>query len=277
MLLAVALAVAALRPTAHGLHGAAALRPHPPLAMCAPPSEPRKASISAPALLSQPTISISVGVVLLLALVTNRLLTEELLNSQSRTDLIAVVASIVLALNGLSSLDITPREADTVPLTGARIEWALPALPAAARAEVEWTASALCACTPCTSVALWRAGRTLCLRGVLAAKLAPFASGGDAAAGLEQAVQPGPLLSKSAGRASGAPEYLPALQLLPGRTEFSYLPEETQAVLILPLGGEEQGALVLGADRARAFGKDDVTWARALAKRLGRTLAAAED
>ena len=54
------------------LHGAAALRPHPPLAMCAPPSEPRKASISAPALLSQPTISISVGVVLLLALVTNR-------------------------------------------------------------------------------------------------------------------------------------------------------------------------------------------------------------
>lgn len=47
----------------------------------------------------------------------------------------------------------------------------------------------------------------------------------------------------------------------------------TQALLMLPLPGLE-GALVLGADRARAFKGDEVSWARTLALRLSQALAA---
>jgi hypothetical protein len=54
------------------------------------------------------------------------------------------------------------------------------------------------------------------------------------------AVSAGPLLSKCVGKKSGAPEYLPSLQLLPGRMEFTYLPEATQSVLILPLAAGDR-------------------------------------
>ena len=54
-----------------------------------------------------------------------------------------------------------------------------------------------------------------------------------------------------------AAQYLRALQILPGRIEFSYLPEETQALLILPTAAAPR-AVIVGADRQRAFGEDAV-------------------
>ena len=118
---------------------------------------------------------------------------------------------------------------------------------------------------------------------------------------------------------SGTPEYLPSLQILPGRFEFTYLPTATQAatnpnpnpnphphpspnpspspspnpnpnpnpnpspspnpnpnlptatqaVLLVPLPGVTGGAIILGADQARAFKEDDVAWARTVASGLG--------
>ena len=37
----------------------------------------------------------------------------------------------------------------------------------------------------------------------------------------------------------GAPEYLPSLQILPGRFEFAYMPAATQALLMVPLSEED--------------------------------------
>ena len=82
---------------------------------------------------------------------TNRLFTEDLLNSQSRADLIATVGATVLLLEALTRLDITPREADSVPLDGGEVAWVDPALPAAQRRELDWAADALTSCTPARS------------------------------------------------------------------------------------------------------------------------------
>ena len=75
----------------------------------------------------------------------------------------------------------------------------------------------------CTAMALWRDGSTLMLRGTVS----PAAAASPAAA-----VLAGPLLTKAVARKNGAPDYLPALQLLPGRVEFSYMPENSQGILM---------------------------------------------
>lgn len=135
-----------------------------------------------------------------LALVTNRLFTEDLLNSQSRADLIATVAPIVIILDALTAIDITPKEADAFPLVGTSVAWKEPALAPDTAAELEWAADALSAGTPCTSLALWCGGRTLLLRGLIA-----NAAAAEGEQGYERVVQPGPLLLKCAARSLQPP------------------------------------------------------------------------
>lgn len=224
-------------------------------------SPPQQQQPSAGALILSPEVSIGVGLALLLILVFNRLFTEELLNSQSRADLIATIGPTVLVLEGLTRLDITPREAEPVPLDGRDVAWVASGLAPALQRQLEWSVEAAMTALPTSSLAVWYGGETVALRGKLAEGVA--AGGAEAYA---RAVVPGPLLRKASESKSGAPDYLPSLQVLPGRVEFSYLPAATQAVLLVPLPG--QGALILGADRQRAFREDDVAWARQLAAGL---------
>ena len=236
-------------------------RPPPPRCQ-QPPPPPQQQQPSAGALILTPEVSIGVGMALLLILVFNRLFTDELLNSQSRADLIATIGPTVLVLEGLTRLDITPREAEPVPLDGREVAWVAPDLAPALQRQLEWTVEAAMTALPTSSLAVWYGGETVALRGKLADGVA--AGGAEAYA---RAVVPGPLLRKASESKSGAPDYLPSLQVLPGRFEFSYLPVATQAVLLVPLP-KQQGALILGADRNRAFREDDVAWARQLAAGL---------
>mmetsp|Transcript_29767 Transcript_29767/g.69352 ORF Transcript_29767/g.69352 Transcript_29767/m.69352 type:complete len:199 (-) Transcript_29767:1279-1875(-) len=81
--------------------------------------------------------------------------------------------------------------------------------------------------------------------------------------------------------------YLPTLQALPGRSEFaSYLPSNTQAVLLLPLLSsnnnndddntsneqQPQWVLALGANQARSFTPRDIAWCQAVTQRVGEQL-----
>ena len=95
---------------------------------------------------------------------------------------------------------------------------------------------------------------------------------GHAAPQRDRAIAAGPLLTKAAARLNGAPDYLPAVQLLPGRVEFGYLPENAQGVLMLPLVGQTRGALLLASDQQRGFGPDDVEFARAVAVRVAEAI-----
>ena len=76
----------------------------PAIARCPPPLLAASPPPRSPLL--NPEVSLGVGVAILLLLVTNRLFTEDLLNSQSRADLIATAAGVVICLGALSNLDI---------------------------------------------------------------------------------------------------------------------------------------------------------------------------
>ena len=232
----------------------------PEFVMRAPEAPPSR-QLELPLLLrAEPALAI--GSALLLLLVANRLVTSELLNSQSRADLIATIAPVLIILKALTDLDITPKVEEAVPPMGTPGEWVEASLPAGARAEVEWAAETLLGIDSCCAVALWRDERTLMLRGTLGRSVTP---GSDA-------ISAGPLLTKAAARVNGAPDYLPALQLLPGRVEFNYFPDNAQGLLMLPLVGATRGALLMACDRKRGFGPDDVEWARAVAARVAERL-----
>ncbi len=62
------------------------------------------------------------------------------------------------------------------------------------------------------------------------------------------------------------PIYLVKLELYPGRVEFDYLPENTQGVIVQPLG--EKGVMVLGANIPRSYTKQDENWVTAIADKL---------
>ncbi|KAL1529199.1 hypothetical protein AB1Y20_000157 [Prymnesium parvum] len=233
-----------------------------PLLRAKPPPPPSGPPLP---LLLQPEASLAMGLCLLLALVGNRLLTEDLLNSQSRADLLAAVAPVLLTLKGLTDLEIQEREAEAVELDGEEHSWMAGELSAQAARELAWGAETLLATVRCRSVAVWWDGRTVLLRGLL-----PLSTRQNP----DDAVVPGPLVSKCMEKTSGAPEYLPSLQLLPGRVEFSYLPQATQSVLVLPMTtqGAARGVFVLGSDTQRAFKQDEVAWARAVSSRVGSVL-----
>jgi Cofactor assembly of complex C subunit B, CCB2/CCB4 len=75
--------------------------------------------------------------------------------------------------------------------------------------------------------------------------------------------------------------YLPTLQALPGKTEFtnSLLPPNAQAALLLPVAlvpaaNEEpyrQAVLLLGSNQARSFTPRDIAWCQTVIARLETT------
>ncbi len=65
--------------------------------------------------------------------------------------------------------------------------------------------------------------------------------------------------------------------LYPGRFEFSYLPSNTQGLIIQPIGGSEKstqkGVMILGANMPRGYTKQDENWITAIADKLSYSLA----
>lgn len=61
------------------------------------------------------------------------------------------------------------------------------------------------------------------------------------------------------------------MQTLPGKVEFDYLPENCQAVLMLPVL-EGSGVVVVGTNRARAFTPKDIAWMKGLCDRAALSL-----
>lgn len=77
-----------------------------------------------------------------------------------------------------------------------------------------------------------------------------------------------PILDRFRGGGSSKESYLPTLQALPGRVEFTYLPPNTQEALILPMSSSS--VLVLGSDTAKSCAPRDVAWAQVIASRVGQ-------
>ncbi|KAJ9527668.1 hypothetical protein QJQ45_025944 [Haematococcus lacustris] len=75
-------------------------------------------------------------------------------SSQSRADVLAIIMSAVLLLTGLQWLSLKPKVVPSVTLEGEEVNWVdrEVRLPAAAVEELQWTWSALRACTRCKSL-----------------------------------------------------------------------------------------------------------------------------
>ena len=198
-----------------------------------------------------PLVVGSLGGVMLL---TNRLLTSQLTDSQARSDALGVVLSAVLILTGLLWQQVQPKQPDAVDLIGEQGFELLPDLPEEVKTELAWASHLLLTNTVTGSLVIWYQGKVLLRRGILAAN--------------SSEVKPGAILQRVLEKQK--PVYLVNLKLYPGKIEFDYLPENSQGLICQPISN--QGALILAANAPRSYTKQDENWIEGIADKLADTL-----
>ncbi|KAG5177644.1 hypothetical protein JKP88DRAFT_331832 [Tribonema minus] len=201
--------------------------------------------------------SLAAGLLGLAAILINRLaLTPYLYDSQARTDILALIASGGLIMNGVYLLDLDIKVADSVTLVGTFEQELDPTLSAEQAAQLRWLCESLILAKPATaSVLVHVDGRTRARYGVMGGGATTVDAGA-------------PIMAKALREAARSDKevYLPVLQNLPGKIEFTYLPANCQGVVIQGvLGG--RGAVVVGASQARAYTPRDIAWMKAASER----------
>jgi len=237
--------------------------------------------------------SLLLGSVGLIALLLNRLVSfpEEAVYeaSRSRVDLLGVFAAGSVLLNGITKLDVESVQAEQVALEGLLerdVIWTNEGGEDLSKPTVEWALRSFVKCSPARTAVLLsnnpdspdRGWVPLAMTGVLPSELE-----------LRSSIPPGqttPILDRMlrddgdikggtvggalGGDQRGGPKesYLPTLQALPGKVEFTYLPPNAQEALLLPVRRDDEAircAVVLGGDTAKSFAPRDVTWCREVA------------
>ena len=199
-----------------------------------------------------------VGGLASILLLTNRVLTPQLTESQARSDALGVILSAVLILTGLLWQQVQPRSPDAVDLIGEQGFELLPGLPDEVKTELAWASHLLLTNTVTRSLVVVYQGKVLLRRGVL---------------GVNPEVKPGAILKRVLEKQK--PVYLVDLKIYPGRIEFDYLPENTQGVICQPIGN--QGVFILGANAPRSYTKQDENWIEGIADKLANTLSRFSD
>ncbi|CAM9304957.1 unnamed protein product [Choristocarpus tenellus] len=160
-------------------------------------------------------------------------------------------------MSGVYALDLNVKEAEKVTLVGTFIQEYNPVLPPKAIKDLKWMAESLLTASAATSVLVYRGGETLCRVGVM---------------GPKPVIKSAPILEKSMREGfDGRELYLPALQVLPGKIEFDYLPENCQAVVMQPVI-DGTGVVVIGTNQARAFTPKDIAWMEAVCEQATHPL-----
>ncbi|MFN5863830.1 MAG: cofactor assembly of complex C subunit B [Pseudanabaena sp.] len=188
-----------------------------------------------------------------LALLVNRMVTLNLTTSQARADALGILLSAVLILSGLLWQQIQPKPPDAVTLVGDEGFEIEAALPKAVKTELAWASHILLTNTVTKVVVIYYDRQTILRRGIL---------------GKSKQVNLGTIAERVI--KTQKPVYLVKLELYPGRVEFDYLPENTQGVIVQPLG--EKGVMVLGANIPRSYTKQDENWVTAIADKLAYNL-----
>lgn len=198
-------------------------------------------------------LPIVVGGLLGVGLFVNRLLTPNISEWQARSDVAGTIACAVLILTGLLWQRVQPKLPDAVKLVGNEGFELADDLADALKVELAWASHLLLTNTVTRSIVLYAHGRTLLRRGIL---------------GPQATVTPGPIVQRVLN--TQKPVYLVALNVYPGRIEFDYLPENTQGVIVQPLG--DRGVLILGANAPRSYTNQDERWIEGIADKLANSL-----
>ncbi|MEN9217315.1 MAG: cofactor assembly of complex C subunit B, partial [Gloeomargarita sp. HHBFW_bins_162] len=172
------------------------------------------------------------------ALLINRSVSEVLTPAQTRADALGIILSAVLILTGLLWQNIQPQPPNAVELIGEKGFELHPELPPNLQQELAWLSHTVLTTTPTKTVVIYYAGKTYLRRGIL---------------GANNQVKPGAIVQRVLTQQK--PVYLVNLTLYPGRVEFDYLPPNTQAVIVQPIGN--QGVLIVGANAPRSYTRQE--------------------
>lgn len=183
-------------------------------------------------------------------------------SAQSRADVIALVLAATVVLTGLVWISVKPKKLITVQLSGIECLRLDKSLPAIAASEVMWAWEAIRYTTCCQALVIVYQGRC-----VLQAGLASESKGKAEIVDSSKLVK-GSLCQ--AAWASGKQSYLANLSLYPGRFELGFLPSNTQAVILQPLGDE--GVMIVAGNTVRGFGPTDQAWVLSIGEKLDATL-----
>jgi hypothetical protein len=216
--------------------------------------------------------------------------------SRSRIDLLGVFAAGSLLLNGITKLDVTSVQAERVALEGVKSDdviWNDERGEDDFAEIAEWALSSFIKCPPArTVVLLSTTGESNNWKPIALTGIVPPDS--DLQSSILNDINT-PILDRmkrydetsgkggSVGSSTwqGRGRYLPTLQALPGRVEFTFLPANTQEVLVLPvptegaLVGASDGmyfAVVLGGDTAKSFTPRDIAWCHEVSAWIGDSL-----
>ena len=197
-------------------------------------------------------LPIAAGILGSTLLILNRFLTPALTESQARSDVMGIILSAVLVLIGLLWQRVQPKLPDSVQLSGEEGFELADDLPEVIQTELAWASHLLLTNTATRAIVAYYDGKILMRRGVL---------------GSSSSIKPGAILQRVLEK--GKAVYLVDTKLYPGRTEFAYLPENTQGLICQPMGGK--GALILGANAPRSYTRQDEAWIEGVADKLGET------
>lgn len=198
-------------------------------------------------------LPIVAGTVAGVLLLTNRVLTPELSDSQARSDALGVILSALLILTGLLWQQIQPKLPDRVQLVGEEGFDLDKTLPEAVQAELAWISRLLLTNTVTKTIVLYYQGKVLLRRGILPP---------------QTELSPGPIVQRVLDKQK--PIYLVDVKAYPGRIEFDYLPENIQGIICQPIGAD--GVMILGANAPRSYTQQDETWIAGVAEKLSYTL-----
>jgi hypothetical protein len=241
--------------------------------------------------LSSDIVSIGLGTIGLLVVVVNRLTlldveissSADALTYETRADLLAVFACGSVLLNGVTKLDVTTALAESVLLDGNELSEAeflnKSHKNQATEETISWAFDSLLSTTPAKTVILIEKDKDSiswsisCRGGIVptTGKSSPLT-----------VPEKTPILDRVGSPGNLKETYLPSLQALPGRFEFSYMPPNTQLAVLIPISSKssenepvnvaKNSVLVLGSNTAKSFTPRDIAWCRIVADRIGEYL-----
>jgi len=209
----------------------------------------------------------------------------EKLGEETRSNLIAILACGSVLLNGISKLDVTSALAEAVKLDG--IVASEPLIfeqdnerPIFQRHHsLQWGMASFLQATPAKTVVVLQMSTRSSKKWEVVAMMGVVPV--EVTAGTPKGLSSTPILDRFQIEGNSKEAYLPTLQALPGKTEFTYIPSNTQEVLILsvPTSAASRStstttAILLGSNRAKSFTPRDVAWCQTLAARIGYMIAA---
>eukprot|EP01031_Cornospumella_fuschlensis_P035613 gene35613-43190_t len=225
--------------------------------------------------IKNPAVSLGAGVGGLIIILANRLMAMSALpesalgvvsDIQSRSDILAVMACSAVLLNALSDQEFATRERDVIALVGYALKTPIVTnnqLPQQDREKYLWLMNSILSTTPIKSICIFNEKyEFLGGAGVLSQPPSQLTN---------VMIQSSPILSKAI--VQDEEVYLPDLQILPGKIEFSYLPINCQSVYILPLPMPQGGAIVVGTNQAKVLKYLDLNRIRSLVEIFGVRMA----